>query len=112
METIKLNITRDKAFVGVAMPYCVTVNGIEVGKMMIGNSMSYELPNTQSILKVSMVGNSSTFHKIDKEVVLFPQYCKIGIINCRIKTKVNWLGTLSLGLLQAVGRVELDIEYC
>lgn len=112
METIKLNISRDKAFVGAAMPYRIIINGTEVGKLKIGGSMSYELQNSQSTLKVSMVGNSLTFHNIEKEAVLFPQYCKAGDINCKIRTKFNWLGYLTLGLLQAVGRTELDIEYC
>ena len=111
MDTTKLDISRDKALVGAAMPYRIIVNGTEVGKIKIGNSMSFELPNTQSTLKVSMVGNSLTFHKIEKEVVIFPQYCKTGIINCRINTKFNWLGYLTLGLLQAIGRTELEIEY-
>lgn len=112
MKTVKLNIRRDKVFVGAAMPYRIVINGTEVGKMKIGSTMFYELPNTQSTLNVSMVGNSLTFHKIEKEIVLFPQYCKTDIINCNIKTKFNWLGFLTLGLLQAIGRMELDIEYC
>lgn len=112
MNTIKLNISRDKAFVGAAMPYRVIINGTEVGKIKIGGSMSCDIPNTQSTLKISMVGNSMTFHNIEKEVVLFPQYCKSGVINCKIVTKFNWLGYLTLGLLQAIGRTELDIEYC
>ena len=35
MNTIKLNISRDKAFAGAAMPYRVIINGIEVGKIDI-----------------------------------------------------------------------------
>ena len=112
METIKLNISRDKAFVGAAMPYRIIFNGKEMNKIKIGGSLSFELPCIQSTLIVSMVGNSMTFHNIEKEVVLFPQYCKTGVINCKIKTKFNWLGCLTLGLLQAVGKTDLDIEYC
>ncbi len=112
MKIIKLNISRDKAFVGAAMPYRIIINGKEMNKIKIGGSLSFELPCIQSTLKVSMVGNSMTFHKIEKEVLLFPQYCKNGVINCKIKTKFNWLGYLTLGLLQAIGRTVLDIEYC
>ena len=112
MEKIIINISRDKAFVGAAMPYRIIINGIEKGKINIGKNMSFELENSQSTLKVSMVGNSLTFHNIEKEAVLFPQYCKAGVINCKIRTKFNWLGYLTLGLLQAIGRTELDIEYC
>ena len=112
MNTIKLNISRDKAFVGAAMPYRIIINGKEICKLKIGKSFSMDLPNAQSALKVSMVGNSVTFHKIEKEVVLFPQYCKTGIVNCKISTKFNWIGYLTLGLLQAIGRTEIEIEYC
>lgn len=112
MNTIKLNISRDKAFVGAAMPYRIIINGTEVGKIKTGGNMSYELPNTQSTLKISMVGNSLTLHNIEKEVVLFPQYCKTGVINCAIKTKFDWLGYLTLGLLQAIGKMEIEVDYC
>ncbi len=113
MNKIKLNICRSKSFVGAAMPYRIIINGSEVGNILIGNRMSFDIPNTQSSLKVSMIGNSLTFHKIEKEVVLFPQYCKTGGINCVVKTTVNWIGLLTFGLLQAVGKIEIgDIEYC
>ena len=112
MNIIKLNISRDKSFVGGAMPYRIIINGIVMGKMNIGDNMSLELPNTQSTLRVSMIGNSLTLHNVEKDVVLFPQYCKTGVIICRIRTKLNWVGFLTLGLLQAVGSLDLDIEYC
>lgn len=111
MDTIKLNISRKKSFVGSAMPYRILINGMEVDKIKIGTNVSYELPNAQSTLKVSMVGNTLSFHNIEKEVVLFPQYCKTGIIDCIIRTKLNWLGFLTYGLLQAVGRMDLEIVY-
>lgn len=112
MNKITLNITRDKALVGAVMPYRVVISGTEFGQLKKGKSMSCEFPNAQTSLRVSMVGNSLTFHKIEKEVALFPQYCKTGVINCYIKTKFNWIGYLTFGLLQAVGRMELEIEYC
>ncbi len=111
MSTITININRDKAFVGAAMPYRILINGTEIGKLKTGRSLSCEIPSTQSSLKVSMVGNAMTFHNIEKETVLFPKYCKTGVINCNIKTKFNWIGYLTFGLLQAVGRTELEIEY-
>ena len=112
MDTIKLNISRDKAFVGAAMPYRISINGEEMGKVSVGKSVSYELPSIQSTLKVSMVGNSISFHKIEKEIVVFPQYCTTGNVNCKIITKLNWLGLLTLGILQAIGKMEIEIEYC
>ena len=111
METIKLNVSRDKAFVGAVMPYRIIINGLEVGKLAYGKSVSYDIPANQSVLKVSMVGNAISVHRIEKEAVLFPQYCKTGIINCHIKTKFNLLGLLTIGFVQAIGRAELDINY-
>lgn len=111
METIKLNIKRDNSITGCAMPYRIFINGTEKAKLTFGKSLSLEIPNELTTLKVSMVGNLITFHKMEKEVVIFPRYCKTDIINCSISTKINWLGTLTMGLLQAHGRTEVNVEY-
>ena len=50
METIKLNVSRDKAFVGAVMPYRSIINGLEVGKLAYGKSVSYDIPANQSVL--------------------------------------------------------------
>lgn len=112
METMKLNIKRDNSMTGGAMPYRIIVDGKEEAKLTFGKSLSLEIPQEQTTLKVSMVGNTMTFHKIEKEIVIFPQYCKTNIVNCSITTKINWLGYLTLGLLQAMGRTEINVEYC
>ena len=111
MDKIRLNIQREKSFVGAVMTYKVSVNGSEVGKIAVGGSFSTEILNEQTALTISMADYSMTIHKIEKEVVLFPQYCKSGVINCTVKTKANWLGILTYGLFQAVGKMELNIEY-
>lgn len=97
---------------GSAMPYRIIVNGTEKAKLTIGKSISLEIPKEQMTLKVSMVGNAMTFHKMEKEIVVFPQYCKTNIINCSITTKLNWLSLLTLGLFQAMGKTEINVEYC
>lgn len=112
METIKLNIKRDNSMTGAAMPYRIIVNGKEEAKLTIGKNLSLEIPKEQIALKVSMVGNAMTFHRIGKEIVIFPQYCKTNIINCIITTKLNWFGMLTMGLFQAVGKTEISVEYC
>lgn len=112
METIKLNLKRDHSMTGGAMPYRIIVNGEEVAKLTIGKSFSLEIPKEQTTLKVSMVGNAMTFHKMEKEIVVFPQYCKTDVINCSITTKLNWIGFMTMGLLQAMGRTEISVEYC
>lgn len=111
METIRLNIKRDKSATGCAMSYRIVVGGKEVTKLRIGKEFSMDIPNAQTTLKVSMVGNSFTFHKIEKEVVVFPQNCKSGVIDCLISTKMNMLGVMTFGLIQAVGRAEIQVNY-
>lgn len=112
MDIIKLNISRDKSFEAAAMPYRILIDGVEMAKLKNGKTISLNLSNSQMTLKIVMVGSSFSFHKIEKEVVLFTKYCRSGVVNCKIKTKYNWLGGLTFGLLQAVVRLELDVEYC
>lgn len=112
METIKLDIKRDNSMTGAAMPYRIIVNGKEEAKVTIGKSLSLDIPKEQTKLKVSMVGNAMTFHKVEKEIVIFPQHCKTNTVNCLITTKLNWFGMLTLGLFQGVGRIEVKVEYC
>lgn len=111
MNTVKLNISRDKAFVGAIMPYCIIINGEKQEKLKLGKSVSYDLPNNQSTLSVSIPGSSFGFHKAEKEVVLFPQYCKNGIINCHITSKLNWLGIISFGIVQSHYNINIHIDY-
>lgn len=111
METVRLNITRGKSFVGAAMPYRISVNGIELGKIALGKTMSFDIRKVQSSLQVSMVGNSMTFHKVEKEIVLFTQNSKSGVINCFVDTKLDFIGFITLGLLKAVGRLEIRVSY-
>ncbi len=108
---ITLNIERKKSFVGAAMPYRIYVNGVEVGTLMNGHSLSVEIPNVQSTIKVSMVGNAMTFHKLEKEVAIFPEYQKSKCMTCTISTKLNWVGLLTMGVYQPVGNVKMSLGY-
>lgn len=111
METVRLNVTRGKSFVGVAMPYKILVNGVELGSVAVGKTVSFSIPKVQSSLKVSMVGNSMTFHRVEKEIVLFPQNSVSGTVNCFIDTKLDFVGFITLGLLQAVGKLDIRVSY-
>lgn len=110
MNNVTLNVSRDRAFVGSAMSFRIIVDNNELGKIRIGEKKSFEVQNQRSVLKISMVGNALNFHKIKKEVVLFPKE-DTQEINCMINSKINWFGALTLGILQAVGRLELTVEY-
>jgi len=112
MQNTTLNIYRKKSFVGAAMPYRVFLNGKEIAKVKNGEKLSVVIPAEQAALKVSMVGNAITFHRIEKEVVVFPKYSVSHIINCEIETKANWLGIISYGLFAATGHILVDLKYC
>ena len=108
---ITLNISRDKAYVGAAVPYKILIKGQEVTRLFVGKSFTMEIPDEPTVLKITMVGNALAIHKIEKEVTLFPEYCKTNVIDCHIRTKAKWLGILTSGFLQAPGEVEVDVEY-
>ena len=112
MKTITLNVSRDKSFVGMGMSYRVFIDNREVSKLKIGKTFSCKLPSEQFVLRVSLVGNALSLHKIQKEVVIFPQYCESGTINCKVRTKFSLLGMLTMGLIQAMGRAEIEVSYC
>lgn len=106
-----LNISRQTNYVGAAAPYRIYIDGVEVTTIKIGDSVSLKIPHKQTALKVSMVGNAMSYHKIEKEIVIFPEYCKTDTINCVISTKTNWFGVLTGGLFSAVGKVNIDVQY-
>lgn len=111
MKSINLRVHRKKSFVGVAMPYVIKIDGEKKGTVKNGESVEIEIPNHNCVLMIDMVGNSIALHKIRKEVVLFPKHCTSGFIDCEIDTSYNWLGGLTFGLLQAAGKITLNINY-
>lgn len=111
MKTIMLAITRNWALCAAAMPYRVSVNGQEVAKLKAGGHCSCEISDQRTVLRVAMVGNAFSLHKAEKEVVLFPKYCRSNTVKCGISTKMNWLGFLTLGLFQSIARIEIEVEY-
>ena len=111
MRKIQLNIVRDKSMTGAGMPYRIYINGKEVTRLTFGQSYSTEINDEPTKLKVSMVGNAITIHKIEKEITLLPNNCKSGLINCQITTKSNPLGILSGGLFKAAGETEINVVY-
>ncbi|MBP9993663.1 MAG: hypothetical protein KBT67_01800 [bacterium] len=111
MNTITLRVHRKKAFTGMAMPYAIKIDGVKKGTVRNGGSMEIEIPNHNCVLMIDMVGNFLNLHKIREEVVLFPEHCTTGVIECEVETKYNPLGGLTLGLLQAVGKLSLNINY-
>ena len=106
---MKLKITRDKAYVGAAMPYRVYIDGEEKCMLLLGQTVVLDVPEKKITLKVSMAG--MMIHKIEAEAIIYPENCKDGIVNCTIKTKANFKGIFSLGLGKAPGKPEIIVEY-
>ena len=75
METVVLNIRRDKSLTGYAAPYRIFIDGREMTEVSSGEKVSLIIPKQKCILKISMVGNSIAFHEVKKEVALFPEHC-------------------------------------
>ena len=111
METINLYITRDNSILGSILPFIITINGKKAGTLRSAMTKYYRIPNTYSTLKISMIESPLTLYKTKKEIVLHPQYCKTGCINCMVMTKLNLLGFLSFGLLEANTKLELIVDY-
>ncbi len=111
METINLQITRKKSFVGCAMSYKILIDGVEKCRLRNGETTTLTIPKQQCVLGMSMVGNSLNFHKISREIVLFPSNSKTGTSKCEIVTSPKWTGIFTCGLFAPVGTVDLRITY-
>ncbi len=110
METIQVNVKRDKALLGWFTFFRIWVNGKKVAKVFIGGRASFEIPNQRAVLEVSMFGSFWYFSKVRKEVLLFPEYCQTNVINCCIKPKMNWVEMLIYTAKR--GWMEIEVEYC
>lgn len=110
MSTIKLHLIREKKFYGSMVPLTIHINGQEVAKIKNGESISLDIPNSRSVLKLNMAWNALVLHKTTKEAVLFTDY-SYGTIECLICLKPNWMGVITNGLFETHGRIELNIRY-
>ena len=53
METVVLNIRRDKSLTGYAAPYRIFIDGREMTKVSSGEKVSLIIPKQKCILKIS-----------------------------------------------------------
>lgn len=65
MEEIRLNISRDRAFVCAAMPYHITINNEKIGKIKSGGMMSLNIQNTQLTSGNALVFLDKSIEHID-----------------------------------------------
>lgn len=119
METIKLNIIRKKSYLGAIVPYIVFFNDIEIAKIPNGRQVSLDVPADKKFtLTISVLNNNSIVKKMNphsqlfsKKVMIHPEYCKNGVVNCIITTEANLIGTISLGWLRSMSELGVSIDY-
>lgn len=112
MESITVNIKRDGAITGSAVPYYIFINGTEVGKLPVGKKLTVQIPSDKKSILVANQGKSALMpHKIKGQVILHPEYCHNSEINCTIKTQFKIAGLASFGWLQPMGETVITVDY-
>lgn len=108
---VTLLIKRRKAYVASLVKYRIIINGKELCQLKDGGLFQTKVSANPTSLRVSVWGNSLAVHKMEKEILLWPQYCERGQINCVIKTKTNWIGLITIGLLAPQGNIDIGVDY-
>ena len=119
MDTIKLNITRKKQFLSSALSYSVYFNDKEIVKLPNGRGVSLEVPaDKKFMLTVSIYKKDSLLKKLtphsgltSKTVMIHPEYCKNGVVDCIITTQIDMLGSMSFGWLRPMSEIDVTIDY-
>lgn len=119
MKSIKLNIIRKKSYLGAVVPYSVYLNDVEIVKLPNGRRVSLDVPaDNKFLLTISILKKNSFVRKItphsalsSKTVMIHPEYCKNGIVNCTITTHANIIGAVSLGFLSPQTDLNVRIDY-
>ncbi len=120
MDTIKLNIVREKNAWAAAVPYIVCFNDMEIAKLPNGRSLSLDVPaDERFVLKFITSGrDGSVMKKItphsrltEHTVMIHPEYCKNGSVSCVIKTRSNLIGMVSMGWLRPLVELEISVDY-
>lgn len=120
MNTIKLHLIRESTMIAAAVSYFIYLNDNEIARLSNGCDTTLDAPaNEKFYLTISTSGKKgSTFQKITphmsmtmKKVLILPEYCKNGVVTCRIKTKMNLLGAVSFGILRPGSELEVNVNY-
>lgn len=106
-----IHITRDKSFVGAAMPYRIKIDGREAAKITVGGHIDMDIPTYPFRLDFEMVGNSMNFHPIRATLNIDPRHATSGHLKCHLITKPNWGGIITSGLFMPVGKLNVDFKY-
>lgn len=108
---LRVNIHRNKGYVGALMPYRVMYNGREVCKLSNGETKSIMVPAVPGTLEFSMVGNSMAIHKIKGSLTIDPSKAQTGVMDIELTTVTNWKGILLSGLIWPTAHVKLVYQY-
>lgn len=108
---IRVNIHRNKGYVGALMPYRVMYNGQEVCKLGNGETKSIMVPAIPGNIEFTMVGNALAIHPIKGSLNIDPSLCRTGIMDIELTTVTNWKGILLSGLIWPTAHVKLVYQY-
>lgn len=106
-----IRIRRKGALCNMAVPYIISFNGEEQGRIRNNQSITLETPTQRFAIRIAPIGDSFQLHKIATERVIFPQYCNGDIIECEVISNLRPLGLVTFGLLQPIVDIRLVISY-
>lgn len=106
-----IRIKRAKGVYCFAIPIKVKYGNNQEFKLNNGQEIILPLSEKRAVLTVELYGNSFQFHRVTSRKVIFPEFQKSEMMDCVISVKPNWIGTLSLGLLQATATITISIKY-
>jgi len=109
-KELTVHFIRKKSFVAALMPYKVSIDCTDHGKLSNGKDMTVKLPHGNMLVQIDMVGNSMNIHPMTAETTITPgpQHTRV---ECVISTVAQIGGIFGMGVTQAPGRIELDVKY-
>lgn len=107
----KLKIHIKKQIYGIITPLYIKIGNNDEYKFSKGQTRTYIVDESPIPIHIRMFGNAIQFHKIISESVIFPSFQKSAEIECEVSITPNWIGGLSLGLLQPVSKIKVEIKY-
>lgn len=108
---IKLNIKREKSFVGVVMPMRVFFENRLVCSLNNGESAEVMLPYQRGVLRVEMAGNKANLQPIRAQALIDPTRCRRNEIVCNLNITTGILNVLFGGLFLPAGKLNISIQY-
>lgn len=113
MDTIKLSISCAGSLLSRGNRYIIYFNDMKLDPISKITGMDYIIAKKQGVLRITEFGSNVSFHKITKDIVLFPEYIQNteDRIECVVTATTNWLGVLTFGMLAPLRRLTIEVKY-